>query len=253
MHSNSGRGVWTAILGLFSAICLVLLLLAISLAQTPSTPANPAPVGGSPPSSSQVQPRPVVMLDPAHGGTESGAVLNPTLLEKDVTLALARRLQQDLTSRGIVSELVRDADVNLSTDDRAAKANAEHVVLYLCLHASSEVGGIRIFSAMMPQTEISGGPFLDWNTAQAGSISKATSIQQQLVAAIQKSGLPVRELTAPLRPLNNVVAPAIAVEVGPTSANVTQLMSSDFQAAISAALTNGLVASVPELGQGAPR
>lgn len=187
------------------------------------------------------------MLDPAHGGTESGAVLNPTLLEKDVTLALARRLQQDLTSRGIISELTRDADVNLSTDDRAGKANSEHVVLYLCLHASSEPGGIRLFSAMLPQTETPTGPFLDWNTAQAGSLSKARSAQEQLVAAIQKSALPVRTLTAPLRPLNNVVAPAIAVEVGPTFANVTQLMSSDFQAAISTALSNGIQFSVPEL------
>lgn len=196
------------------------------------------------------------MIDPAHGGTESGAVLNPTLLEKDVTLALARHLQQDLTSRGIVSELVRDADVNLSTDDRAGKANSEHVVLYLCLHASSEAGGTRIFSAMLPQAEASDGPFLDWNTAQAASLPKAKSVQQQLAAAIQKSGLAVRTLSAPLRPLNNVVAPAIAIEVGPTSANVTQLMSSDFQAAISTALTNGVVASVPELesaDQGAQR
>ncbi|HZQ19595.1 MAG TPA: N-acetylmuramoyl-L-alanine amidase [Terriglobales bacterium] len=192
------------------------------------------------------------MIDPAHGGTESGAVLNPTLLEKDVTLALARRLRQDLTSRGIVSELVRDADVNLSTDDRAGKVNSGHVVLYLCLHASSEVGGIRIFSAMLPQAENTNIPFLDWNTAQAESLPNARSVQQQLVAAIQKSGLPVRSLTAPLRPLNNVVAPAIAVEVGPTSANVTQLMLSDFQAAISTALTNGLAASVRELESSAP-
>src|ERR1700722_3028663 len=32
--------------------------------------------------------KPLVMIDPAHGGSESGAVLNPTILEKDVTLAL---------------------------------------------------------------------------------------------------------------------------------------------------------------------
>jgi N-acetylmuramoyl-L-alanine amidase len=196
------------------------------------------------------------MIDPAHGGTESGAVLNPTLLEKDVTLALARRLRQDLTSHGIISELVRDADVNLSTDDRAGKANSEHVALYLCLHASSEVGGLRIFSVMLPESESSNGAFLDWNTAQSGSLAQAKSIQQQLIASIQKSGLSVRALSAPLLPLNNVVAPAVAVEVGPTSANVTQLISSDFQATISIALTNGILASLPELEnttQGAPR
>ncbi|MBO0912430.1 MAG: N-acetylmuramoyl-L-alanine amidase, partial [Acidobacteria bacterium] len=88
------------------------------------------------------------MIDPAHGGSESGAVLNPALLEKDVTLALARRLRQDLTARGIAGELVRDGDSTLSTDDRAARANSERPALYICLHASSLVGSTRVVTAM---------------------------------------------------------------------------------------------------------
>src|SRR6202171_205216 len=100
-----------------------------------STQITPAPPSSAPPMA--MPPQQMVMIDPAHGGSESGAILNPVILEKDVTLALARRLRLDLSAHGIVAGLVRDSDITLSTDDRAARANAEHPALYICLHATS--------------------------------------------------------------------------------------------------------------------
>src|SRR5579859_5649161 len=114
------------------------LLFAVTLTGAQSVPPPVAPQGqtqsqtSTTPTQSSVQPvvtPPLIMIDPAHGGSESGAVLNPTILEKDVTLALARRLRLDLSARGFVVELVRDSDINLSTDDRAAKSNAAHPAL----------------------------------------------------------------------------------------------------------------------------
>jgi N-acetylmuramoyl-L-alanine amidase len=182
------------------------------------------------------------MIDPAHGGIESGAVLNPTILEKDVTLAVAEHLRQDLTSRGIVTALVREGDANLSTDDRAAAANLERPSLYLSLHASSEVGALRIFSASLPDTVNGGGPFAQWESAQTQSLAGSRAAEQQIAAALQTSGFAVRQLTAPLRPLNNVMVPAIAIEFGPPSANVVQLDSPEFQRSLSIALANSIAA-----------
>src|SRR5437773_4370991 len=87
---------------------------------------------------SQGQPTPVILIDAAHGGTESGAVLGPDNLEKDVTLAFARRLRQDLMSRGLQVRLLRDSDTSLSTDQRAVIANVSRPSLYLCIHATSQ-------------------------------------------------------------------------------------------------------------------
>lgn len=184
--------------------------------------------------------KPLIMIDPAHGGSESGAVLNPTMLEKDVTLALARRLRLDLGARGFVAELVRDSDVNLSTDDRAAKANAAHPALYICLHATSEPSGVGIYTAMLAENGETNGPFLDWNTAQFSFLPESHSAQAEIAAAIQKSGMSARSATAPLRPLGNLSNPAVAVELAPTKANVSELSAEDFQQNISAALTNGI-------------
>jgi N-acetylmuramoyl-L-alanine amidase len=192
------------------------------------------------------------MIDPAHGGSETGAVLNPAILEKDVTLALARRLRLDLGARGFVADIVRDSDVNLSTDDRAAKANAEHPVLYVCLHATSETGGLRVYTAMLAEGADGHGPFTDWDTAQFPSLALSRAAQQEIAAAIQKSGISARALVAALRPLNNVTSPAVAVELGPSKADVSQLVSAEYQQTVSTALANGIaqVLSTPGTSPG---
>src|SRR6476646_11868628 len=70
---------------------------------TPQAPQNATPVPTHAPAL-------LIMIDPAHGGTDSGAALNAAFPEKDVTLVLARRLRRELLIRGIQSQLMRDAD-----------------------------------------------------------------------------------------------------------------------------------------------
>jgi N-acetylmuramoyl-L-alanine amidase len=259
------------------AIIAVSLVFALSLLGAQSTPLPAAPQGQTPsptstapaqsgqPSPNQaspaqtqppgqpvtIPPKPLIMIDPAHGGTESGAVLNPTILEKEITLALARRLRTDLGARGFVAELVRDSDVNLSTDDRAAKANSSHPALYVCLHATSASGGIGIYTAMLPESGETAGPFIDWNTAQFSFLPQSRAAQQEIAAALQKNGMAVRSLTAPLRPLGNMTNPAVAVELAPMKADVSELSATDFQQNISTALANGITQFLST--SGAPR
>src|SRR5690348_1508810 len=91
-------------------------------AATPqSSPALPAPAtassGGAMPAATPntapapAPPRFLVAIDASHGGEERGAALADNLLEKDVTLALARRLRQQLESRGIATAMLRDGDI----------------------------------------------------------------------------------------------------------------------------------------------
>lgn len=228
-----------------------ILLVSVTLcAQTPapSAPTQPtptAPAAQPPPPA----PRPLILIDAAHGGADSGAVLGPALYEKDVTLAIARRLRQDLTTRGIVCQLVRDSDVGLSDDQRATVANSIAPSLYLVIHASSMGTGLRLFSAMLPVSQDSHGVFLDWQTAQASSLDYSKTVQQQLTASIQKIGFPVRSLIAPLRPLNNIKFPALAVEVAPTTSDVAQLGTGNYQDMVSAALANAFASLNPPLRQ----
>lgn len=230
-------------------VFLLRLLIWAQTAPAPVSAPTQTPTMQSPASAPSVPspPSPLVMIDPAHGGAESGAVLNPAILEKDVTLALARRLRQDLGARGISAELVRDGDLTLSTDQRAAKVNSERPNLYICVHATSQGAGVRVYSAMLPEGGGNRSPFADWETAQSASLMSSRSAQEQLVAAIQKSGIPVRSLPAALRPLNNVTVAALAIEIAPTAADVSQLASADYQQTVSVALANGIASTLSSL------
>jgi N-acetylmuramoyl-L-alanine amidase len=55
------------------------------------------PVATNPPA---IDHRPLVVVDPAHGGEERGAALSDSLSEKDVTLGFARLLRHELEQRG---------------------------------------------------------------------------------------------------------------------------------------------------------
>lgn len=191
----------------------------------------------------------VVVIDASHGGADRGEALSPTLAEKDVTLALARRLRQELESRGITALVVRDSDVTMALDDRAAFANASHAAIYVVMHAASSGHGVRLYTAMLPYAvDEDRGPFRSWSTAQAASMALSQAVVVSVADSLEKIQLPVRKLTAPLRPLNNIVTAAMAVEVAPSAADVSGLASPDYQQLIAGAVANGLVAVRAQLG-----
>src|SRR5215475_6686193 len=108
-----------------SALLLIAWLCSLAFPQDMPPPATPpqTPAATLTPPTAVTPPAPIILIDAAHGGTETGAILGPDNLEKDVTLAFARRLRQDLLSRGFQARLVRDGDLLLSTDQRATIAN----------------------------------------------------------------------------------------------------------------------------------
>lgn len=203
---------------------------------TPAAPLQPAPPAPA-----------LVMIDAAHGGSEPGALLNPAIPEKDVTLTFARRLRQELAARGVSSTVIRDNDATLTTDQRAAIVNSARPALYICMHASSLGSGMRIFAAMIPSGGDNRGPFVNWQSAQAAAETRSLWIQQQISASIRNTRFPVRSLPAPLLPLNNVMVPAVAVEIAPTNGNVSQLASTDYQQMVCAALANAIAGIAPSL------
>ena len=234
--------------GQLHAACFV--VLAVNLFQTP--PPGALPTNQIPGQIPARPPTPLVVIDPAHGGADSGAALNAAIPEKDVTLVFARRLRQELLSRGIQSQLLRDSDSTLATDQRASQVNALQPRLYVAIHATSQGSGLRLYTAILPTGEQDVGPFLDWRTAQAGALPRSRTVEEQIAAAIQKTSFPVRKLSAALRPLNSVIAPAIAIEVAPTNGDVSQLASSEYQQMLCAELADAITAALPWLTRAVP-
>jgi N-acetylmuramoyl-L-alanine amidase len=83
--------------------------------------------------------RPIVVIDPGHGGQDPGATsVSGQVNEKDLTLALAREVRDDLVQRGRVRvAMTREDDRYLTLDERAAVARRLNAGLFVSLHMDS--------------------------------------------------------------------------------------------------------------------
>jgi N-acetylmuramoyl-L-alanine amidase len=78
----------------------------------------------------------VVVLDPGHGGSNSGARGN-NLVEKQLTLAVANRVATRLRARGITVEMTRSGDKTLTLRQRVAFADRVPADLFVSIHANA--------------------------------------------------------------------------------------------------------------------
>jgi N-acetylmuramoyl-L-alanine amidase len=205
---------------------------------TPAIQTAPAPISPKP------HPRAVVVLDAGHGGDERGAQLTETLSEKDVALALARRIQHELETRGIAVTFLRSGDATLTADQRAGAANIARPLLYVSVHAASLGTGVRVFTAMIPTSQRTNRrAFLPWDSAQAAFVPASDAIAESIATECRTRKLPVRALAAPVRPLNSIAAPAIAVEIAPQGDTVESITDAKYQQDVASAIAAGIAAS----------
>jgi len=78
----------------------------------------------------------VVLIDPGHGAKDSGAKYGE-ITEKEITLAIAKRLQTNKRLKNVKLIFTRDADQFISLKDRAELAKSQEVDLLLSLHVNS--------------------------------------------------------------------------------------------------------------------
>jgi N-acetylmuramoyl-L-alanine amidase len=232
--------------------------LVISPTSTPAAVATPAAATNPPPTPQPTAPAPppaapaprryFAVVDASHGGDDHGETLSTTLAEKDVTVALARSLRQELESRGISTLVLRDSDANLSVDQRAVFANADHAAIYIAVHATSTGHGVRVYTALLPYGEDDRGPFRSWTTAQHPTLPLSQSTASAVASELQKRQLSVRTLSAALRPLNNLTGPALAIEVAPQGSDLSQLTAPDYQQLVTGAVATAIAAVRDQLG-----
>jgi N-acetylmuramoyl-L-alanine amidase len=211
------------------------------------TPAPPAQNG----STAEIPPVTYfAVVDASHGGTDRGEDLPEHLEEKDVTLNLGRALRQELQSRGISTLLIRDGASGLTLDQRASMTNFAHPVIYICLHASSQGSGVRLYTALLPEGGQNIGTFFDWDTAQSAFLPLSQTAASGIAAEFQKKQVPSRILMAPLRPLNNVATAAIAIEVAPPAQGAAGFNASAYQQLIASTVTSGVLSARAKLEAG---
>ncbi len=78
-----------------------------------------------------------IIVDAGHGGHDTGATGPTGVREKDVTLAMAKRLATRLRAKGFEVVLTRGDDRFVALEERTAIANARHGDLFVSLHANA--------------------------------------------------------------------------------------------------------------------
>jgi N-acetylmuramoyl-L-alanine amidase len=83
-----------------------------------------------------------IVLDPGHGGKDPGAIGVGGIAEKDIVLAIAKKLERKLKQEmGVEVVLTRRDDRFIPLEDRTAIANAEGADLFVSLHMNASPNG----------------------------------------------------------------------------------------------------------------
>jgi N-acetylmuramoyl-L-alanine amidase len=216
----------------------------------PAGQPSPAPGPQTPPEiNRRLPPEFSVIIDPSHGGDDQGAVLAGNRLEKDLTLTLARELRRQLEERGIPARLLRDSDVNLSLERRAEAANQERASIYIALHAGTPGSGIRVYAPALANDQPPAvGRFVPWESAQAQSRERSKGAAGAVAAELRRTGLHVASLTTSLRPLNNLITPAIAVEWAPGAEELSSPQIQRLENTLASVIASGIAQARSQTG-----
>ena len=219
----------------------------------------------------------MVVIDPAHGGTDSGARGQDGIVEKDIVLQFARVARAELVRQGYKVVLTRDDDSNPSYDDRASMANGYRDAIFVSLHIASTgaPGTARSYfyqfwkplppdssaassDATAPAPTALAAPsssstnLVPWNEAQRpfqdASQHLADQLQSQMATAF--SGSPQASTGVEIRGLRSVTAPAVAIEVSSVAVNDAKSLTV-LAGPLAAAISKGMQAFRPLNAAGA--
>lgn len=185
---------------------------------SPTSPANAPPAQNpalqAPPSRTSLN---VVVLDPAHGGTDTGARGTGGIRESEIVLDFATQVKHALEGQGFQVLLTRQANDNPSFDDRSAMANSQLGAVFITLHIASTglPGTVRVYvNSDLPANSDPSG-LIAWDRAQMPfqPLSRKLGDTVQGLLAQKFKGSPSTAQGAAVRQLRTTAAPAIAVEV----------------------------------------
>ncbi|HEX5711344.1 MAG TPA: N-acetylmuramoyl-L-alanine amidase [Sulfuricurvum sp.] len=108
-------------------------LISVPSIQEPPLSVSPPPLLYAPP---QDRSKKVIVIDPGHGGKDSGAVGNG-YMEKEIVLQTSHELAERLRSMGYVVHMTRVNDTFVELKDRTKFANDKMADLFLSVHANA--------------------------------------------------------------------------------------------------------------------
>lgn len=247
--------------------------LVVEITKPETAPGNRPPAIPAP---NVAPPTRTVVIDPGHGGEETGAIAAGEVTEKAITLDIAGRLAALLAKEtGVRAVLTRTSDTLVALDERAAIANHEKAAVFLSIHANSSratgahgsetyylslAASDKLADAVAKQENASDGkiaspppseapPELDfilWDMAQSAHLKEsaalAESIQSELNALLHTENRGIKQ--APFRVLVGATMPAVLVEAGflSNAEEAKKLATPEFRQSVAEAIARAVSA-----------
>jgi N-acetylmuramoyl-L-alanine amidase len=199
----------------------------------------------------KAEPFALVILDPGHGGEDSGAIASG-VSEKDLTLDIARRVGRLLDEKGMSALLTRTGDSYVSLGDRAQLINRARNAVVVSIHfndgprpgvsgietyfAAQQATGMPLIASWLPLLQKVATP-----RPNPQSQSLAQFVQQELVArthAIDR-GTKAQQFYV----LANVRHPAVLVEGGflTSKSDIGKLAEGNYREELAVAIRDGIL------------
>ncbi len=194
----------------------------------------------------------LVVLDPGHGGSDTGAIGPSKLYEKNVVLDISRRVQAHLESQKIAVRTTRSGDSFPSLQQRSDYAYKVSADLFISIHADGagdpSASGVETFITTAAGCDSSNhyGQSGDKteqrnNQYDAANAVLGFSIQSNLLRNAKRSDRGLRR--ARFSVIKNAPCPAALVECGfvTNPAEESLLNSADYREAVARGISNGII------------
>ena len=196
----------------------------------------------------------MVLIDPAHGGDDTGVKVSKKGVEKDITLAIALMLKKQLeeNDKKITVCLTRTEDISVSINERVRMVEQLKPRVLISLHVNGGFGtdasGYEIIFSGQRHKETGKSKreqasiVSDMEKTQDVNLSirLAQLLQKSLDDVFPRKGRGIREISVPL--LSAVPVPAVCVELAflTNEADRDRILAAKTQKSVVNALTKGI-------------
>lgn len=218
-----------------------------------------------------------IVIDPGHGGVDRGAEAGRSLVEKEITLDVARRVASILRAEGSGAKvtLTRDRDRTVPLETRARIASRPGIDLFVSIHANASIdtaaAGAEVYflsleqatdeaaktlaefenAALFAAGEGGGGPAssellqsIVLDVARSETVERSGLLAELVVGAFRSArAVPERGVKqADFAVLRSVIAPSILVEVGfvTNAADARRLESAQYRQRLAEGIALGV-------------
>ena len=215
----------------------------------------------------------IIVIDPGHGGKDTGAIGYRGYREKNAVLAIGKDLRNILKARGYKVYMTRDADYFVTLRNRTKFANRKHADLFISIHANAvpksdgnQIHGLETYylsksrsnrakrvAAIENRVDLSDmnyyGKESFLNTLNSHNIiasnKLAIDIQRNTLASLRKKYRYVKDAgvrEAPFWVLVGAQMPAVLVETGfiTNPREAKRLLNSTYQKTLAKGLADGI-------------